>query len=485
MADSIQWLDWDQATFAQAAARDVPVLLSLVTAWSDECRMMDRETFARPDVAAEVSSRFLAIRVDGDRRPDVNDRYNLGGWPTTAFLTSDGEILSGGTYFDADGLLIVARRVSAAWRDRSDEIRAEARRKRAAQPASTGGVPDTGAVDHFRSLIQERFDPVHGGFGAAPKLPHADVLLLALLLAPDDHGSADPALAAIVDTSLEKITGLWDPHGGGFSRYAEGADWSRPGTEKTLEDNAALLHVHVEATLRSGSSQWRARVEQQVKWVLQELSDEQHGGFYNARSGSLIDRSMYVDRNAAMVSAFLRAAAVLDDAPLRNFAVKSFEAVVLPGYVPGQGVAHIDAAVRGLLTDQVRVASAAVWAHAATEQLPYSMLAVELMRFAIRAMWDSAAGRFRDRLASDDPIWPFQINCEAACVLARLSTLTGDDAFRDRALTILGSLAGDYRSLDLFGAPYSLAIREVVDRKVPAGLELKRVDWRLESAHDG
>ncbi len=106
---------------------------------------------------------------------------------------------------------------------------------------------------------------------------------------------------------------------------------------------------------------------------------------------------------------------------------------MVPGYVPGQGVAHVPGTpkpggegVRGLLGDQVRVSSALIWAHLATGQLPYSMLAAEVMQFAIRTMWDGTASCFRDRAEADAPLWPFALNCEAACVLDRLATMTGD-----------------------------------------------------------
>ena len=36
---------------------------------------------------------------------------------------------------------------------------------------------------------------------------------------------------------------------------------------------------------------------------------------------------------------------------------------------------------------------------------------------------------------------PFELNCHAACVLDRLSVLTGDLAYQDRARAILQSLA--------------------------------------------
>ena len=502
---NIPWLQWSPRAFAQAEAEKRPVLLSLVTAWSEACSAMDQTTYANPAVVSLIEAQFVPVRVNADRRPDVNERYNLGGWPTTACLTSSGEILSGDTYLGADQMIAMLQQVAEAFRSRASEIAHRAHAVRSvrlldrrslgeggradgddAGSVEAGGVrlqpdPDLHSVTgDFRALLIDRVDRLHGGFGSSPKFPHPHALLFALSF---EGGADGSGLSPIVDASLEGLTALWDPADGGFCRYAEADDWSRPVAEKTLEDNAALLHVYVEAAVR-GRSECRDRAAAIVQWVRRTMADEAHGGFYNARTSDRIDASMYVDRNAMMVGAFIRAAALFDDIWLRDFALKSLEAVIVPAYKPGDGVAHAGSdgdapAVRGLLTDQVHVASALIWAHAATGQLPYSMLAAELMQFAIRQMWDEPMSAFRDRAGADDPLIPFELNCLAACVLDRLAALTGDREYHARAQAILRSLAGEARRLDLFGAPYALAVREVVERQSPAGLELTKVDWQL------
>jgi uncharacterized protein YyaL (SSP411 family) len=476
------WLEWSPLAFARAEAEQKPILLSLVTAWSDECAMMDRTTYAQPEVASLIEERFVAVRVDADRRPDINERWNLGGWPTTTFLTSSGDTLFGGTYLDPPQMLATLREVADAYRDRADEIRARAaavrrqQRRRAREPLQANGD----AVERFRSLLIERFDPLHGGFGSAPKLPHPQALSFALSLA----GDGDAKLARMTSITLQHMKRLWDSESGGFYRYAAAPDWSQPGSGKTLDDNAALLHVHVEAALRLRDVAWFEQAAAIVRWVRTAMADEVHGGFFNARSATAPDTTMYVDKNAMMVGAFIRAAALFDDVWLRDFALKSLEAAIVPAYTPGGGVGHVtgasgDDSVRGLLTDQIHVAAALIWAHAATGQLPYSMLAAEVLQFSIRTMWDEEAGSFRDRVDTRDPIVPFELNCHAACVLDRLGVLTGDAAYQDRARAILQSISAEYHEQDLFGAPYALAVREVFDRRPPAGLELSPVDWQL------
>src|SRR5207237_812649 len=124
--------------------------------------------------------------VDSDRRPDINERYNLGGWPTNAFLTPRGELITGGTYFPTETFLVLVDRVARNWRDRRGEVEeavanarrdAEARR-RAARPADV--VPTADVVASIVDLAMDEFDFRFGGFGRAAKFPHTHVVELLL-----------------------------------------------------------------------------------------------------------------------------------------------------------------------------------------------------------------------------------------------------------------------------------------------------------------
>ena len=107
--EEIPWLEWGADTFARAAAEQKPVLLAIGAAWCRGTEEMDRVSYRDPAVVQLVTERFIPIRIDADRRPDVSERYTLGGWPTTAFLTPAGEILGGGTNsFWLSSLTVVA-----------------------------------------------------------------------------------------------------------------------------------------------------------------------------------------------------------------------------------------------------------------------------------------------------------------------------------------------------------------------------------------
>jgi len=114
----VEWLDWGAEAFAEADERDCPVLLSLSATWCEGCHEMDAVTYAEPRIAANVNEGFVPIRVDVDRHPRVRERYNMGGFPTTAFLTPEGELLTGAGYLDVDGMRQVLESVRQMWADK-------------------------------------------------------------------------------------------------------------------------------------------------------------------------------------------------------------------------------------------------------------------------------------------------------------------------------------------------------------------------------
>ena len=143
----IAWLPWSAASFARAQAERKPVLLSIVATWSQACREMDDTSYADSGVASIVDERFVPIRVDADHRPDISERYSLGGWPTTAFLTCEGALVGGGTFVSRDRMLSVLRNAADAFESRAEEIAANAEAdatKHLAHDGSHASLPTPG-----------------------------------------------------------------------------------------------------------------------------------------------------------------------------------------------------------------------------------------------------------------------------------------------------------------------------------------------------
>src|SRR2546423_6417413 len=113
---------WGEKALQEAQVADKPVLLAISAVWCHWCHVMDETSYSDPEVIRLINERYVPIRVDNDERPDVNRRYNMGGWPTTAFLTPDGEIVHGGTYVPPDAMRSSLAQVADLWSTRRSEL---------------------------------------------------------------------------------------------------------------------------------------------------------------------------------------------------------------------------------------------------------------------------------------------------------------------------------------------------------------------------
>jgi uncharacterized protein len=484
LSNGVAWLPWSGAAFARARAERKPVLLSISATWCHSCHEMDRTSYADPFIATLINERFVPIRVDADDRPDISERYNLGGWPTTAFLTPDGQILAGGTFVPVERMPGVLAQVAEAFASRLVDV--ESDDPEAAVETGGGAISE---VD-LTARVFANFDELHGGFGLEPKFPLIAPLQLAL---ETWAGTNDPASETILVATLDAMGwgGLYDDVDGGFFRYATTRDWQAPHSEKLLDVNAGLTRIYLEAGAALQMARFTERGADTLRYIQTWLADPVDGGWrgsqqaderyyaaasVEARRGApapAVTGSLYADSNAAMVSTALYAAQVFHDDGLREFAVKSLERILVTCYKPGAGVAHYfdgQARVRGLLADQFAMAAACLDVFDSTENVVYEMMAEELGHYAVRAMWDEQRGGFFDRAQNDAdadppiglmrrPLKPFATNCDASRTLRRLARASGDHEFTriaEQTMAAMAPLAADQGPL---AAHYVLAMR--------------------------
>ena len=225
----VSWLPWSEESFRTAQELDKPILLGISTVWCHWCHVMDQTTYSDSEVARLIEEKFVPIRVDRDQRPDIDKRYNMRGWPSTAFLTPDGEVLTGGTYVPPQQMMVLLDHVSSVYQKEKGSLKA---RIKELEKAKTETPHIEYEVDHedFQSVIDgltlqiaSRFDSSHGGFGDAPKFPHREALRLALL---QHHLHGHKAALNIVKKTLTAMRagGIYDKEDGGFFRYSTTRD---------------------------------------------------------------------------------------------------------------------------------------------------------------------------------------------------------------------------------------------------------------------
>ena len=108
----MDWYDWTQEAFEKARELRRPVLLFVKASWCRWCRELEERVLGDERAAMMLEERFVCIRVDKDRRPDIDARYSKGGWPTLAWLDDTGELLASDTYLEAEDFLERARMVA-------------------------------------------------------------------------------------------------------------------------------------------------------------------------------------------------------------------------------------------------------------------------------------------------------------------------------------------------------------------------------------
>ncbi|WP_227996650.1 thioredoxin domain-containing protein [Nocardia australiensis] len=298
----VDWWEWDAEALAEAAARDVPILLSIGYASCHWCHVMAHESFEDEATAALMNANFVCVKVDREERPDLDAVYmnatvamtGQGGWPMTCFLTADGEPFYCGTYYPKvprGGMPSFTQLLTAiidTWQQRRDEVNKASAQVTEALRAQAAGLPGgdftigVELLDHGVAAVLRDVDDKHGGFGGAPKFPPSALLegLLRSWERTDDAAVFD----AVIRTAESMARGgIYDQLRGGFARYSVDNAWLVPHFEKMLYDNAQLLRAYAHLARRTGLAwPFALRVTEEVaQFLLDDLGTEQ-GGFASA-----------------------------------------------------------------------------------------------------------------------------------------------------------------------------------------------------------
>ena len=288
----VDWLPWGPDALARAKLLDRPIFLSIGYAACHWCHVMERESFEDEATAAYLNGRFVAVKVDREERPDLDQVYmgavqamtGQGGWPMSVFLTPEGRPFYGGTYFPDEprhgmpSFRQVLEGVDRAWREQRSEVEGAGQRLVQAlvaqsQTAAAPDAPTVALLEGATSAIEASFDVVHGGWGRAPKFPQP-MTIEYLLRRHAATGDARPL--AIARRSLDAMAdgGVHDQLGGGFHRYSTDAEWLAPHFEQMLYDNAQLARVYLHAWALTGDVRYRAVCEDVLGYMQRELLTE-------------------------------------------------------------------------------------------------------------------------------------------------------------------------------------------------------------------
>ena len=390
----IAWKPWSADSFREASKRDCPVLLYLAAPGCDGL-------FAGTSsgLAFMVEERFVGMRVDPFRRPDIARRYPTGGWPALVVTTPTGHPFATAVDIPSRNVEMFLLRLADDYEQEREAIEKSIRRadKRAGQAA-----PFAVDADQVYQASAAAFDPVYGGFGRGSKFPETSTLSFLL----EYHSARREEFAwRMVERTLEALLNslLVDSEQGGVCAYSHTADWQTPAREKEALDQAGLLTVLLMAS-RDGRADFATAVESLMDYIAAQLFDGERGAFRGRQIGIgaeewWTDPLVYADRHAALISACAAVAEQLGDARAERMALAAAD-FLLENCVDQNGaVRHTcdETGVWGLLEDQTLVSQALLDAHGLSGEPRLRKRAEQTISFMEDRLFDDRAHCFVDR----------------------------------------------------------------------------------------
>ena len=304
----VDWYPWGDEAFEEARKTGKPVLLSVGYSACHWCHVMAHESFEDDAIADVMNRLFVNIKVDREERPDVDKIYQTahqlltqrgGGWPLTMFLDGDNQRpFFGGTYFPnvprhgMPAFADILQKVATYYTEQRDEIRTQSDQllnvfKKLDPSASNNDDALTATpLQRARDTFAQTFDRDYGGFGSAPKFPHATTIDRMLRHWHSSATGAEPDLDALLMSTLTLTRmadgGIFDHVGGGFCRYSVDRYWQIPHFEKMLYDNGPLLAMYAQAALVSGEKLFIDTANATADWILADMRAD-NGGFFSTR----------------------------------------------------------------------------------------------------------------------------------------------------------------------------------------------------------
>lgn len=295
----VDWYPWGEEAFKEAKRRDLPIFLSIGYSTCHWCHVMERESFTDQKTAELINRYFVAVKVDREERPDIDQVYmdacramtGSGGWPLSIFMTADKKPFYAATYIPKEdnygrlGLLSLLPKIYDAWMNNRKQLLNHSknviRQLKNQQNNSEQNLKlNQEVISETLNILTDKYDQKYAGFGSEPKFPMSHYFIF---LMEQWQESSENKYLKMTEESLSAMRsgGIFDQLGGGFHRYSTDRKWELPHFEKMLYDQALLIYIYAEAYQITKKDIYLDTIEQTVSYLKREMRDKD-GGFYSA-----------------------------------------------------------------------------------------------------------------------------------------------------------------------------------------------------------
>lgn len=92
-ADVVPWQRDPDAAQQLSAKHGRPLMIYVTTASCPYCRKMEQNTWTDEAIAQRIHERFVPLRLDAERHPDLVRKLRMEGFPTTLIYGPDGKLM--------------------------------------------------------------------------------------------------------------------------------------------------------------------------------------------------------------------------------------------------------------------------------------------------------------------------------------------------------------------------------------------------------
>ncbi len=433
----IEWRAWSDDVFAQAKRENKFVLLDLEAVWCHWCHVMAETTYKDPKVVALMRSKYIAVRVDQDSRPDLSNRYEDYGWPATVVFDGKGqEIIKRSGYIAPTQMAAVLQAIiddPSPGPSVRPEPPIQFGKETQLTPALRAGL---------RKSYVAQYDSKYGSWGFGQKFLEWNSAEYAFALALQ----GDPQNERMFRQTLTAQLQLVDPVWGGVYQYSTGGDWKEPHFEKIMAMQAENLRIYA-----LGYTKWKdpsyLKAAQDIERFLSAFLMSPEGAFYTSQDADIVegehsaayfalndagrrkqgvprvDKHVYARENGWAINALATLYAATGDAKYLNQATKAANWIVKNRALDGGGFRHDSRDTAGpYLGDTLAMGRAFLQLYAVTGDRAFLGRAEDAAKFIVANFRDPAAGFLTTKTPTDHAYKPHPERDENI-VLARFANL--------------------------------------------------------------
>jgi uncharacterized protein YyaL (SSP411 family) len=352
---AISWQAWNNDVFAQARREHKFVLLDLQAVWCHWCHVMDVTTYSDPRVIALIRSRYIAVRVDQDSRPDLASRYQDYGWPATVVFNGDGgEIVKRQGYLPPEQMASMLQAIIDDPTPGPSVVNA--------RPTGVGDGTTSAKNESLTRQLWNGYDTKLGSWGTTQKFLDWNNVEYCLVAARSGDARADSAAHQTLQAQLKLVDPVW----GGVDQYSAEGDWDHPHFEKIMQFQAENMRIYAKAY-----AQWRdpvyLKTAEGIAHYVRDFLTSPDGAFYTSQDADLVpgvhssdyfrlddagrrrlglprvDKHIYARENGWCIEALATLAAVTGDNDARDEALRAAHDIIANRSLPGGGFRHGEA----------------------------------------------------------------------------------------------------------------------------------------------